>query len=171
MGLFSVTKKPEEKRPAGVQRISSFPEFPPIEEEHGTSEFPAYEPTIGDIKKEITKSETNSPFEIPTREKKPEPRMFAATQMQQPSFMPSRTAESRSSPASSEDHMLFIKIDKYKDAMHDIQHLKTKISEAEKILSSLEELKAEEDSKLSKWNSEIQGLKEKLMSLDKTLFE
>ena len=159
MGLFSITKKPDEKKSAGVQKAPSFPEFPSFEES-SSSDFPAYEPTIGEIKKEVTKSEFPS-FDIPSREKKPEPKMFAASQ----------SSQSRMEHSGSEDHMLFIKIDKYKEAMKDVHNLKMKISEAEKILSSLDELKNEEDAKLAKWNSEIQELKNKLMSLDKNLFE
>lgn len=155
MGLFSLTKKPEEKK-IGAQKLSSFPEFPAIREE--LPEFPAYEPTIGEIKKEITKPEE---FEVPLRDKKPERNMFATqleVQPAAPKLMPT-------------ERTLFIKIDKYKDAMHDIQSLKIKIAEAERILTALEELKSEEDSKLSRWNSEVQEIKEKLLSLDRNLFE
>ena len=171
MGLFSLTKKPEEKRP--VQQMPSFPQFPETNQEEEMPEFPAYEPSIGDIKKEITKPVE---FDIPIREKRVENRnMFASqpmqqSQMQMEEFSPARVSSATNSMPS-EGHPLFIKIDKFKEAMHDMQNLKAKISEAEKILSSLEELKADEDAKLSKWNSEVQELKEKLMSLDKNLFE
>lgn len=155
MGLFSLTKKPEEKK-LEAQKLPSFPEFPAVHEE--LPEFPAYEPTIGEIKKEITRPEE---FEVPVRDKKAERNMFATQLQPQP-------AATKLMPT---ERTLFIKIDKYKDAMHDIQSLKIKIAEAERILTGLEELKAEEDSKLSKWNSEIQELKEKLLSLDRNLFE
>lgn len=161
MGLFSLTKKPVEKSP----EQSSFPKFPEVEE---MPEFPAYEPTIGEIKKEITKPED---FEIPVRDRKSEQKnMFGAQIESRPQFTPEKT--DFSAPKMPQDgKTLFIKIDKYKEAMHDINSLKTKIAEAERIFSSLEEIKAEEDSKLGKWNSEVQEIKEKLLSLDKNLFE
>lgn len=167
MGLFSLTKKPEEKRfQQPAQQMPSFPEFPEAHDEE-MPEFPAYEPTIGDIKKEITKQPE---FEIPIREKKSEKLMFSS-QPQFPIITEKQDFASSLPKSVPESHTLFVKIDKFKEAMHDMQNLKTKISEAERILSSLEELKAEEDAKLVKWTSEMQILKEKLMSLDKNLFE
>lgn len=164
MGLFSLTKKPEEKK---APEQSSFPNFPDVHDEE-MPEFPAYEPTIGEIKKEITKPED---FDIPIREKRPEQKsMFGAQIESRPPFTPAKMDFS-APKMPQEGKTLFIKIDKYKEAMHDINSLKTKIAEAERILSSIEEIKAEEDSKLNKWNGEIQEIKEKILSLDKNLFE
>lgn len=164
MGLFSLTKKPEEKRP--VQKFAATPSFPqfPEPEQDEMPEFPSYEPSIGDIKKEITKPVD---FEVPMREKKVEKNMFASQEPEAMEEMHS-TANLASQPQS---HTLFVKIEKFKEAMHDMHNLKTKLNEAEKILSSLEELKAEEDTKLARWSSELQAIKEKLMSVDKNLFE
>lgn len=163
MGLFSLTKKPAEKSP----EQPSFPKFPDVHEGE-MPEFPAYEPTIGEIKKEITKPEE---FEVPIRDKRTEQKsMFGAQIEPTQQFTPPKMDFS-APKMPQEGKTLFIKIDKYKEAMHDINSLKTKIAEAERILSNLEEIKTEEDSKLSKWNSEIQEIKEKLLSLDKNLFE
>lgn len=168
MGLFSLTKKPEEKKQELPPKPASFLQFP-RPEEHEMPEFPAYEPSIHDIKKEITKPED---FDIPVRENSAKKSLFAAESPQQQfSVKEERTEPARFSPPSPDGKTLFVKIERYKEAMHDIHNLKLKMAEAEKILANLEEIKAEEDSKLSRWNSELQSIKEKLLSIDKNLFE
>lgn len=161
MGLFSLTKKPEEKKP--LQQPVSLPEFPSVHEEE-MPEFPAYEPTIGEIKKEITKQQE---VDIPVREKRTDNKSMFSAQVQQ--FVQPAEFSSQKMPSGSQP--LFVKIERYKEAMHDLNNLKAKISEAERILLSLDHLKTEEDAKLNSWNAEIQDIKQRLLSLDRNLFE
>ncbi len=154
MGLFGLGKK-EEKKPSKLEfeRLPALPEFPTAEEE--VSELPHYEPSISELKKEVSKRDDFS--EIPIREKKVMPVMGAS--------------KPAAYTSSSEEKPLFIKIDHYKEALRAVDTLKAKILEAEKVLQSLEEIRDQENSKLESWKSEIQALKDKLLTIDQSLFE
>ncbi|MBI5391638.1 hypothetical protein HZB00_01415 [Candidatus Woesearchaeota archaeon] len=144
MGLFSSKKKDSEMSNSSIPPLPEFPSMP----EEETAEFPAYEPTISDIKQEVSKEETV----IPVRERKVVPTLVAHAPV-------------------SEEKPLFIKVEHYKEAMHAIDALKERIVLAERILGSLEELRSQEEQKLEAWKNEIQGLKEKLLTIDQSLFE
>lgn len=66
---------------------------------------------------------------------------------------------------------LFIKIEKYKDAINDLENVKKRVREAESILKELERLKAEEEQEIENWKIEMEKIKIKLLDVDKKLFE
>ena len=66
---------------------------------------------------------------------------------------------------------LFVKIDKYKDVMRVLDHVKSKLEDSERILGKLTELKNEEDRELDGWRNDLEDLKDKLLEIDKKLFE
>jgi len=70
-----------------------------------------------------------------------------------------------------EEKPLFVKIDKYKDVMRTIKELKIKLDEANAILSEIAKIKEEEEKELQKWTAELGKIKDKLISIDKSLFE
>ncbi len=70
-----------------------------------------------------------------------------------------------------EEKPLFIKIDKYKEAVTNIDNIKSRITEAENIIEDLENMKNEEEKKLQEWKEEIENIKSKLLEIDKELFE
>lgn len=65
----------------------------------------------------------------------------------------------------------FIKIDKYEEAMANLNSIKVKIEEIESIINSLRQIKREEDSELEKWQNSLNSIKDKLIMIDQTLFE
>ena len=65
----------------------------------------------------------------------------------------------------------FIKIDKYEEAMANLNSIKVKIEEVESIINSLRQIKREEDSELEKWQNSLNSIKDKLIMIDQTLFE
>ncbi|HZX11986.1 MAG TPA: hypothetical protein VFE88_00820 [Candidatus Nanoarchaeia archaeon] len=154
MALFGLGKK-EERKPASLdfQRLPNLPEFPSAEEE--VPELPHYEPTIHELKREVTKAEP-AQEDIPFREKRVTP-VFSHTK-----------------PASvvhSEEKPLFIQLEHYKEALRAVDTLKAKIIEAERVLKAIEDIRDEENSKLESWKTELQTIKEKLLSIDQHLFE
>lgn len=156
MGLFGLGKK-EEKTPSKMEydKLPNLPEFPSAEQE--VPDLPHYEPSISDLKKEVSKKDE----EIPMREKKVRPIM-------------GHHRVSHAAPSHvvmGEEKPLFIKIDHYKEALRAIDTLKAKIAEAEQVLQSLEEIREDENAKLEKWKSELQTIKDKLLSIDQSLFE
>lgn len=66
---------------------------------------------------------------------------------------------------------LFIKIEKYKAGIKNITEIKTKLAEAETILRNLNKIKAEEAEEIKLWEQDIENIKNKLLEVDKILFE
>lgn len=70
-----------------------------------------------------------------------------------------------------ESKPIYVKIDKYKSAMKTLAEIKARLFEAEKILDNLRKIKNEEDNEFENWRNDIEQIKEKLLSVDKELFE
>ena len=66
---------------------------------------------------------------------------------------------------------LFIKIDKYEEALALLNSVKERLSEADKIINELRQIRKDEDSQLEEWSDHIASIKDKLMSVDNNLFE
>ena len=160
MGLFS--KKKEEKSLSGQgsssNTIQEFPEFP-IHEEANFPEFPTYEPSINEIKNEVGKGSDD--FEVPKRDSNVNRRLPSVE----------LTARQENTRRFDEGKPLFVQIDKYKDVVNTIQAIKAKMQDLEELISNLENIKVEEDKKLESWKRDVQNIKEKILSIDKDLFE
>ena len=87
------------------------------------------------------------------------PASFSPPQMQQPQTM------------SVEDKPLFVKIGQYREAMSHLELLKQKIKEAESALAKIEDLRAKEQAEIANANSMLATIKDKLIVIDKKLFE
>ena len=177
MGLFGMSKKKKDESSGSVVAsqmqktlgsMPELPEFPTLPEEDGDSEFPTYEPTVADIKKEVSRG-TYEEFMVPVREpglttkKMVSASVVPDSEMNMPS-MPTRASFGGEKP-------LFVQIDTYKDAIHTLQALKSKLDDAEETLKALEDVKSQENEKLDEWKKDLQNLKEKLLSIDRDLFE
>jgi len=155
MSLFS------KKQPAPVRKpeLPTLPEFPDIPEENSV---PSYESTLDAIKREVG-TETDIPFREPARERR----------------LPSLSAEFNTMPVTpvavpsvqSDDKPVFVKLDNYKEALAQLTELKKKVDEAETLIAQLEQLKNEEAMRLENWKHNVQSIKDKLLSIDKGLFE
>ncbi|MBT3262509.1 hypothetical protein HN992_00160 [Candidatus Woesearchaeota archaeon] len=66
---------------------------------------------------------------------------------------------------------VFVQIDDYKEAMNNIEVLKQKIREVEYTLDRLNEIKSQEQLELSNCETALSNIKEKLVGVDKKLFE
>ena len=71
----------------------------------------------------------------------------------------------------SERKPLFIKIDKYDDAVSTLNSVKSRLEEALSIVDELKEIRKNEDSQIEKWSEHLRQIKDKLMDVDNTLFE
>ncbi len=121
------------------------PKFPDLPEEPS---FPSYEPEFA--------KEEESPDEFGIPERKP------GFEARAPLFEPERR---------SIEKPIFVKIEQYKEALDNIDSIKTKVREAEELLSRLDQLRAQEDKELQNWHDNINRIKDKLISVDKKLFE
>ena len=66
---------------------------------------------------------------------------------------------------------LFIKIDKYEDAVMVLNSIRDKLEDASRVISDLRQIRKDEDEQLDEWSEHIRAIKEKLMSVDSMLFE
>ncbi len=119
------------------------PKFPDLPEEPS---FPSYEQEFAG------QEESPDEFGIPERKS-----------MERPMFEP---VERRSI-----EKPVFVKIEQYREALDNIEAIKTKVHEAEELLSRLDQLRAQEDKELQNWHDNIGRIKDKLLSVDKKLFE
>ena len=72
---------------------------------------------------------------------------------------------------SAEDKPVFVKLEKYREAMASVEILKQKIKETEYILGKLEEIRTQEQTELETCQSNLDQIKERLIEIDKKLFE
>jgi hypothetical protein len=160
MGLFKHKKKKTNDdfaqevpqfKPFSDRDKSKLPELPAS----GNSKdmFPSYESEFSGIKKEIRKPVFTVPkpaSQIPIR--KPE--------------MPAVE-----SPSVMGDKPIYVKVDQYRDAMSTVDRIKELCNEADVKLSEISKLRASEDRELEKWQDDVEEIKNKLLQIDKKLFD
>ncbi len=145
MGLFSKKKK--------------VPEFPKLPEKPSFPEYRSQVPTPESFRvkiPEIEPEELNIPMRRPEmpRQRPIYPREIAPAIPSSPGPQP-----------------LFVKIDKYKAAISSLNEIKQKLSEAENTLAKLNAIKIRESDEIARWESEITTIKDRLMAIDRNLFE
>lgn len=86
-------------------------------------------------------------------------------------FKPIEELEAESKETIIESKPLFVRIEKYHEAMNELNKVKEKLREAEKVLGGLIEIKKEEDNELQMWHDDIMELKNKVNRIDNILFE
>ncbi len=144
MGLFSKKKKQE------------LPQFPRLPEKPSFPEYKQQMPS----RPRLPEIEPEDNFQIPIR--RPD--------MPRPMPVPPREL-APTIPSSPGPQPLFVKIDRYKAAINALNEIKTKLSEAEATLSKLNAIKIREADEIARWENEISVIKERLMVIDKQLFE
>lgn len=65
---------------------------------------------------------------------------------------------------------IFVKIDKYRDAVMNLEMIKKKLQETSNLLEKIKETRAKEEEELNIWVEEINTIKEKVETIDKKLF-
>ena len=66
---------------------------------------------------------------------------------------------------------IFVKIEKYEEAMDYVTSIRGKIKDVEKLFDEMRNLKKEEDDTLEQWQETLNQIKEKLSMVDKNLFD
>ena len=69
------------------------------------------------------------------------------------------------------ENSVFVRIDKYQEALLNFQEIKKQISEIENLLKEIKELRQKEEADLSEWENEVKSAKEKLARIDSSLFK
>lgn len=70
-----------------------------------------------------------------------------------------------------EKEPIFVKIDKFKDAVESFEKVKERVNEIENMLRRIKETKQKEDQELREWEHEIQIIKTKVINIDSSLFK
>ena len=158
MGFFSKKKKEE--------RILPLPEFPRLPNESSST---FYDEQINDKKDMFQKSQEFKKI-IPTEDFSFEmPRSkFEKEEMDFEELAPRKsqlTFEKR------EDKPLFVKVDKYKESLKTVESIKTKLEEADNLLKKISRLREEEEQQLQEWQNNLEEIRQKLIKVDKNLFE
>ncbi len=126
--------------------------------------------------KEEVHEEFSTPFrrDEPLKMKEVEPAFKRPQQEVNQTITPSILPDLRKQfkmPKNVGNRPVFVQIDDYKDAMNNIEILKQKIREVEYILDRLNELKSQEQLEISNCETALNKIKEKLVGIDKKLFE
>lgn len=66
---------------------------------------------------------------------------------------------------------VFVKIDKFKDAISSFKQVKQKVADIEAMLKEIQELKKKEDRELNQWENEIRSIKSRIANIDDSLFK
>lgn len=66
---------------------------------------------------------------------------------------------------------LFIRIDKYKDSIENLEEAKRKVLEIEEVLRNIREVRTREEAELTRWENEIKEAKSRLDNIDRTIFQ
>ncbi len=148
MGLFSPKKKETQK---GKLPPLNFPELPP--KEPVTFEEAA-----------IPQQEARQIRQAITPPRQMVPPLEEHMVEEEHHFEPASVSHTREKP-------LFVKIEKYREVMATVNDLKKRLNEASSILTELNKIKEEEERELNAWHDDLELIKERLMRIDKTLFE
>ena len=69
------------------------------------------------------------------------------------------------------DTSVFVKIDEYKDIVDILNLTREKLRSAKIILDRINQLKAEENTELEKWQEELEEVERRVSYIDKTLLK
>lgn len=79
--------------------------------------------------------------------------------------------QEQSTDISSKKEPIYVRLDKFESAIQSFEEIKNKIIDIERLLIKTEEIRAEEVKELEEWERELQTLKSRLDSIDKTIFK
>jgi hypothetical protein len=164
MGFFS--RKEENK--IQIQELTSSPRLP---------ELPQLPPLPPENRKVETSNKTpltNDQFDIhntlPEEKRTLELSDIRDANISRFSPPPSSNASSIPPTRNFSKEPLFIKIDKFQDAIEKFDEVKKKVLDIEESLKKLNDIKIKEDEELRAWENEIRTIKEKVASIDNSLF-
>ncbi|MBS3174505.1 hypothetical protein J4440_01360 [Candidatus Woesearchaeota archaeon] len=160
MGIF---KKKRQIQPMEQPVMPVFPDIPENDMNSDDNEFSTYEPTIADIKNQVSGDEN---FAIPERK-----RPILRPSINKNDFKFEENSPSEQSFSFDEEKPIFVRMDNYKEALKHLKNLKEKIEDAQNVLAELDSIREEEEIKIEEWRKELQNIKEKMLSIDKHLFE
>jgi len=160
--------KKEVKKPVlpALPGSESLPELPQLPEERQNQEFPTLP--------QMNQTKDNLDLGIIKSTIFPQVRKMDSASEYQPSFKPEERLESdyeaNSQNNQTKDEPIFVKIDKFHDALDNFNKIREKVLEIENELKNINEIKTKEEEELKEWESEIQSIKARMNAIDNSLF-
>jgi hypothetical protein len=162
MALF---KKKEAKKELPempmLPEMPSFPELPKEKEEPLLRPLPSFPPMIPIVPKPFPQMEQ---IRVPVRP------MVQEISEERETRMPEMPAPMRMPEMIRREEPIFVKIDKYREALADLEMIKRKLHETSSLLEKIKETRSREEEELNIWIEEINVIKEKISLIDKKLF-
>src|SRR3989344_5812411 len=84
---------------------------------------------------------------------------------------PSSQDFSKPVPQNNSDKPIFIKLENYKEVLTTIESIRKKIRDAESMLGEISRVRNEEDRTLESWKVQVESVKNRLLDIDRKLFE
>jgi hypothetical protein len=160
MSLFK--KKEGKKELSSLPELPEMPRFPELPKDTMPS-LPAFQfippPRFEEIRIPSQKPMTMEIREAPSLPEMPEPEMLEMPKFHMPEMPESRPREP-----------IFVKIDKYREAIMQLEIIKRKLHETSNLLEKIKDTRAKEGEELNVWMNEINTIKEKIGIIDKKLF-
>ncbi len=184
MSLFGKKNKKENPTLPKLPELPSLPNLPRLddyenqEELHQLPSFPTNtlgekfsqntikNAVVGEEKMEFKMQEpelTQTPLE-------PIKRLTTPLQLEQGTSSAQQAMEKFSQPKTIDAEPIFIRLDKFENALKIFEDTKEKILEIEGLLKETKELKEKEEQELSLWATEIQNIKKQIEEVDKDIF-
>lgn len=174
MSLFR-KKKEDNKELPSLPSLPKLPELPSLEDKEIADpqipKLPSYpSSSIGtklshDTIKDAVSDEENNSYEDLSDE--------GNMEIREGFYKPKKSIEEEGMSRYNEkdiNNPVFIRIDKFEDAMRIFDESKKKISEIERVLEEIKKVKEKESRELESWESEIKSMKEQISKVDKDIF-
>jgi hypothetical protein len=145
--------------------LPKFPEFKTNTNIQGIKPFPSEKPGTPNAIPPISSSQlsTQKKYFTPIENKT----------LPEASYEPSAlkfSGQEKPIPRIKEAEPIYIRLDKFKVAILHFNEIQSKVAEIEELLKKIKEVKQKEDHELAEWAREIENIKLKMESIDRTIF-
>ena len=156
--------------------LPQLPELPKLETEQkieptSLSTFPSNQINnsfgIEAIKSNISLQQADSSGYIPSQNPMIEKR---AVEMEEKPRLGRIAIPAQHRTSSFQKEPIFIKLDKFREAVEKFQEIKYRVNEIENSLVKLKDVKDKEENELKEWEEEVRLIKEKVENIDNSLF-
>jgi hypothetical protein len=150
MGIFNKKKEVDKELPS-LPSLPEMPTFPELPKERGA-------PLMNLQQFTVSVPQLPSEFESRTQ-----PRSMVMEIGEEEKKGMTEIAKLKEQP-------IFVKIDKYREAVMNLEMIKKKLQETSNLLEKIKETRAKEEEELNIWVEEVNTIKEKIEMIDKKLF-
>ena len=156
----------------------SGPEIPELPE-FETSPLPDLPSSQNQIRQAISPRINNQEMQKSKFAPLPPPRKYESIAMPKPNIitkpLPLQSKQTKPyqkqtfSPRKTES--IYVKLDKFETSLQALEEIRDKMGDIEKLLEKTREIKAQEEKELEEWERELNIIKSRLDSIDKTVFK